>query len=201
MNRNEFMTELATLLGGLPQDDVKRWLEYYKEMLDDRVEDGMSEQEAVADLGDLAEIVKDVLGQTSITKLIKNRVKPSRKLRVWEIILICLGSPIWLSVAISLVAVFLSVYISLWSVLIGCYAGVLGGLVGGVLGGLGAAVAFAMKGSIPSVLLMLGGAFACFGVFMPLTLCMNKLTVLGVRWSKSFLRLVKSWFVKGGERA
>ena len=184
MNRNEFMTELATLLGGLPQDDVKRWLEYYKEMLDDRVEDGMSEQEAVADLGDLAEIVKDVLGQTSITKLIKNRVKPSRKLRVWEIILICLGSPIWLSVAISLVAVFLSVYISLWSVLIGCYAGVLGGLVGGVLGGLGAAVAFAMKGSIPSVLLMLGGAFACFGVFMPLTICLNKLTVLGARWSK-----------------
>ena len=200
MNRNEFMTELATLLGGLPQDDVKRWLEYYKEMLDDRVEDGMSEQEAVADLGDLAEIVKDVLGQTSITKLIKNRVKPSRKLRVWEIILICLGSPIWLSVAISLVAVFLSVYISLWSVLIGCYAGVLGGLVGGVLGGLGAAVAFAMKGSIPSVLLMLGGAFACFGVFMPLTICLNKLTVLGARWSKLFLRFVKSLFVKGGER-
>lgn len=200
MKKNEFMAELAIKLVGLPPEDSKRWLEYYAEMLDDRIEEGMSEAAAVASLGDPAEIVKEILAQMPLTKLIKNRVKPSRKLRVWEIILICLGSPIWLSVAISLVAVFLSVYISLWSVLIGCYAGVLGGLVGGVLGGLGAAVAFAMKGSIPSVLLMLGGAFACFGVFMPLTICLNKLTVLGVRWSKLFLRFVKSLFVKGGER-
>ena len=201
MNKNEFLQMLAIDLDGLPQGDAERWLEYYKEMLDDRIEEGMSEEEAVASLGKPCEIVKDILAQTPFTKLIKNKLTPSRKLRVWEIVLICLGSPIWLSVAISLVAVFLSVYISLWSALIGCYAGVLGGLVGGVLGGLGAAVLFAIKGSIPSVLLMLGGGLACFGIFMPLTLCLNKLTVLGVRWSKSFLRLVKSLFVKGGERA
>ena len=201
MNKNEFLQMLAIDLVGLPQGDVERWLEYYREMLDDRIEDGMSEEEAVASLGKPCEIVKEILSQTSITKLIKNKLTPSHKLRVWEIVLICLGSPIWLSVAISLVAVFLSVYVSLWAGLIGCYAGVLGGLVGGVLGGLGAAVLFAIKGSIPSVLLMLGGGLACFGIFMPLTLCLNKLTVLGVRWSKSFLRLVKSLFVKGGERA
>ena len=71
-------------------------------------------------------------------------------------------------------------------------------VVGGVIGGLGAAVLFAMKGSIPSMLLMLGGAFASLGIFLPLTLCLNKLAVLGVRWSKSFLRFVKSLFVRGG---
>ena len=105
MNKCEFLTRLALELNGLPREDTERWLEYYKEMLDDRIEDGMSEEEAVASLGDPAKIVREILAQTSFTKLIKNKIKPKRKLQVWEIILICLGSPIWVSLVVSVAAV------------------------------------------------------------------------------------------------
>ena len=198
MTRNAFFAALAARLSGVPGVDSEKILEYYGEMLDDRIEDGMDEESAVAAMGDIDEIVNGVVGELPLGRLILERIKPRRRLRAFEIVLLVLGSPIWLSVAISLFAAFLSVYASLWSVLVGCYAGVVGGLVGGVVGGLGAAVLFAIKGSIPSMLLMLGGAFASLGVFLPLTLCLNKLAVLGVRWSRSFLRFVKSLFVKGG---
>ena len=198
MTRNAFFAALAARLSGVPGVDSEKILEYYGEMLDDRIEEGMDEESAVAAMGSVDEIVQGIVGEMPLGRLILERIKPRRTLRGFEIVLLVLGSPIWLSVALSLVAVFLSVYVSLWSVLIGCYAGVVGGLVGGVVGGLGAAVLFAMKGSIPSVLLMLGGAFASLGIFLPLTLCLHKLVVLGVRCSKAFLRFVKSLFVRGG---
>ena len=122
MNKAEFLLEIARGIAGMPREDVDRWLEYYTEMLEDRIEEGMSEAEAVAALGEPGEIVKQILSQTPLTRLIKNKVKPKRRLRVWEIILIVLGSPIWLSVALALAAVFFSVYVTLWSCVIVVYA-------------------------------------------------------------------------------
>lgn len=198
MTKTQFMATLGARLARLPSEDVAKTLEYYAEMIDDRIEDGLSEAEAVAAMGEMDEIVKNAIDEMPLMHLVAERIKPKRTLRAFEIVLLVLGSPIWLSVAISLVAVFLSVYASLWSVLIGCYAGVVGGLVGGTVGGLGAAMLFVIKGSAVSAVLMLGGAFASFGIFVPLCLCLNKLTVLVACWSKRFLCFVKSLFVKGG---
>ena len=105
MNKVEFIQKLSLELLGLPQEDVERWLEYYTEMLEDRIEDGMSEAAAVASLGDPKTIARQILAQTPLTKLIKNKIKPKRKLQVWEIVLIVLGSPIWLSLLIAAVLV------------------------------------------------------------------------------------------------
>ncbi len=201
MTKMQFMAELAARLSRLPREDVERSMEYYGEMIDDRMEEGLSEAEAVVAMGDMDEIVKNVIGETPLVRLVVEKIKPKRALRAFEIVLLVLGSPIWLAVAISLLAVFFSVYVTLWSVLIGCYASVVGGLFGGVVGGLGAAVLFMIKGSGVSVLLMLGGALCCFGIFAPLFPCLNRLVVLTVRWSKCFLHFVKSLFVGGGEQA
>ena len=134
MNKCEFLTQLALELKGLPREDTERWLEYYKEMLEDRIEDGMSEEEAVASLGDPAEIVKEILSQTSFAKLIKNKIKPKRKLLVWEIVLICLGSPIWVSLAVSVAATIFSVFVSLWAAIVSLWAAELSLAVSGVAG-------------------------------------------------------------------
>ena len=64
MNRTEFIAELTAAIRDLSKDDVARVLEYYGEMIDERVEDGMSESEAVAALGSVdaiaAQIMKDI---------------------------------------------------------------------------------------------------------------------------------------------
>ena len=49
MSKTEFLTELKKALEGLPEEDIEKSLEYYSEMIDDRIEDGLSEEEAVAE--------------------------------------------------------------------------------------------------------------------------------------------------------
>lgn len=194
MNKCEFLTRLALELKGLPREDAERWLEYYREMLEDSIEDGMSEEEAVASLGDPANIVKEILSQTSLTKLIKNKVSLKRKLRVWEIILICVGSPIWGALAISAAAVFFSVFVSLWAVIVSLWAVELSLAVSGVAGILGM-IFGAITGRMHQGLLLLGGGLVCVGLgYFGFFLC-KWLTVLLCKVCKLFWLFVKFLFV------
>ena len=194
MNKCEFLTRLALELKGLPREDAERWLEYYREMLEDSIEDGMSEEEAVASLGDPANIVKEILSQTSLTKLIKNKVSLKRKLRVWEIILICVGSPIWSALAISAAAVFFSVFVSLWAVIVSRWAVELSLAVSGVAGILGM-IFGAITGRMHQGLLLLGGGLVCVGLgYFGFFLC-KWLTVLLCKLCKLFWLFVKFLFV------
>ena len=194
MNKCEFLTRLALELKGLPREDAERWLEYYREMLEDSIEDGMSEEEAVASLGDPANIVKEILSQTSLTKLIKNKVSLKRKLRVWEIILICVGSPIWASLAVSVAATIFSVFVSLWAAIVSLWAAELSLAVSGVAGVLGSILSIALGRGYQGVLL-LGGGLVCVGLgYFGFFLC-KWLTVLLCKACKLFWLFVKFLFV------
>ena len=56
MNKQTFVEELRARLAALPEDEREKLIDYYGEMIDDRVEEGLSEEEAVAALGDAADI-------------------------------------------------------------------------------------------------------------------------------------------------
>ena len=47
MRKQEFLTELRKGLSGLPQDDIEERLSFYSEMIDDQIEEGLAEEEAV----------------------------------------------------------------------------------------------------------------------------------------------------------
>ena len=64
MKKNEFLEELKTRLWAMPEADKERSVDYYSEMIDDRMEDGLSEEEAVAAIGDLDEIVSQILSES-----------------------------------------------------------------------------------------------------------------------------------------
>ena len=61
LNKEQFLAALRARITGLPKDDLERTLQYYSEMIDDRIEDGMTEFEAVADVGDPAELAEAIL--------------------------------------------------------------------------------------------------------------------------------------------
>lgn len=61
MNKEQFLSELSRRLDGLNGNDLYRTLEYYAEMIDDRMEEGMSEEAAVAALGDLEAIAREIM--------------------------------------------------------------------------------------------------------------------------------------------
>ena len=112
MKKQEFLEKLRTQLWALSEADQKNSLEYYAEMIDDRMEDGLSEEEAVAAIGDLEEIVKQIMTELPHPPAtIKNEGKQAEQkkqdaapnqnaTKVWLIILLILGSPVWGAVSV-----------------------------------------------------------------------------------------------------
>ena len=58
MNKEQFLLTMQNALSGMPRADLERTLQYYREMIEDRCEEGMSEEAAVADVGDPIELAQ-----------------------------------------------------------------------------------------------------------------------------------------------
>ena len=123
MKKQEFLEKLKGSLWAMPEADVKNSLEYYSEMIADRMEEGLSEEEAVAAIGDLEEIVSQILSETPRPPQVVQKEAPKKNpTPIWLIILLILGFPVWGSIAISIAAVVFSVWASLWAVVISLFA-------------------------------------------------------------------------------
>ena len=163
MSKQEFLVQLRKGLSGLPQEDIEERVTFYSEMIDDRIEEGITEEEAVAAVGTVDEIVKQAVAETPIAKIAKERIKSKRRLRAGEIVLLALGSPLCFSLVIAAFAVILSLYASLWSVVISLWA-VFGSLIGCAFGGVVAGVVFACSGNALSGIAMLAASIVCAGL-------------------------------------
>ena len=167
MTKQEFIMELRTGLSGLPQKDIEERLNFYSEMIDDRIEDGLSEEQAVLAVGTAKEIIAQTVAEIPLAKIAKERIKSNRRLKAWEIVLLAFGSPIWLSLGIALVAVILSVYVSLWSVIISLWAAFVS-LVASSFGGVMAGILFSIKDNLLTGIAVCGASIVCLGfsIFM-----------------------------------
>ena len=58
MRKEEFLTALRAGLTGLSPEGVEKLVEFCSEMIDDRMEDGLTEEEAVAAAGSLDELIQ-----------------------------------------------------------------------------------------------------------------------------------------------
>lgn len=192
MNRSEFLLCLGEKLNALPQNEIEKTQSFYSEMIDDRIEDGMSEDESVAAIGDIDSIVKESLLDLPLATLMKAKIKPKSGLKTWEIILLVLGFPLWFPLLGAFFAVIIAVYASVWAVIISLYAAVASLVIGGIAGTF--SVFFAQ--SFASGLFMLGCGFFFTGVGILAFFGVNKLSVRLVKLTGLFLRWVKSLFIK-----
>ena len=83
MNKQEFLDALGKQLSGFPPEERDERLSFYAEMIDDRMEAGLSEADAVKDLGTPEAIAEQILKETPLITLAKKRMKPSRSLKAW----------------------------------------------------------------------------------------------------------------------
>lgn len=142
MTENEFLAGLRRSLSGLSEEDIRKSEEYCREIISDAVEDGMNENDmgcrfvqhrhdrersarSVAAIGSPSDAAKQILMEAPLTKVLAAKVKPQRRLRTWEILLLVLGAPIWLSLLLTAAVLFFGIYIVLWSVVVAVYATVL----------------------------------------------------------------------------
>lgn len=196
MTKLEFLDALKKALVGLPDDDVQKSLDFYGEMIDDRIEDGLLEQEAVAAIGDPHKIAKQILSDIPITKLVKQKLKPKHRMGAGEITLLILGSPIWLSLLIAAVAVVFAIYVSLWSVVVSLWACEVA-FIGSAFGGFAAAVIlFASTQNIYASIAMLAAALFLVG-FSILFFFVCKASTKGMVWlTKKITLFIKFCFLR-----
>ena len=195
MNKQEFLLALRGALADLPEADIKASLDYYAEIIDDQMEEGISEADAVASLGSVVSVAEQILLDMPLPKLVKARVKPKRRLRAWEIVLIIVGSPVWFPILLALAAVALAVYVVLWSLVVSIYA-VDVALAACLLGGLGGGVGLFIAGNPFSALFLLGAGLVCGGLSIFLFFGCKAATKGTVLLTKKMLLGVKKCFVR-----
>ena len=189
MTRLKFLLSLRDRLPDLPPEDVEERLGFYSEMIEDRMEEGLSEEEAVAAVGSVDEIAAQIISETSLSPK-----KAKRQLKVWEIVLLALGSPIWLSLLVAAFAVIVSIFAAVWAViiclwavfasLVACaFAGVVSGIILTFVSHAFAGVAMIAAGLIcagPSIFLFYGCKVATVG-----TVWLAKTAVSSIRKEKN----------------
>lgn len=186
MTKFEFLADLYNGLSALPEQDIEEQLNYYSEIIDDRIEDGLSEEEAIAQIGKPEQIITQILADMPISKLIKTK----RRLSAGEITLLAIGSPLWFPLLIAASAVIFALYISLWAVIVSLWA-VFSSCAASGFGALIAGSIFLFNGSGASGLFTIGAGFICLGLSVFLFLGCKAITKATVVLTKKIILRVK----------
>lgn len=195
MTKHEFLTGLESRLCGLPEADVRERVAFFSEMIDDRTEDGMSEEAAVEEVGPLDKVVDQILRETPLRTIVRERVRPKRVLRGWEIALIIIGSPIWAPVLLAVIAVAFAFYAVMWAVALALWACDLA-LAVAALAGIGGLLLFVTNGQPATALVVLGAGLICAALSIPLFFgCMGLVRAL-VSLARAFWLGLKKLFAE-----
>lgn len=196
MNKKEFLSALEKGLSFLPQEELEERLAFYTEMIDDRIEEGFSEEDAVADVGDVDSIIAQHISNTPMTKIVKEKIKPKRSLLFWEILLIILGAPLWLPLLAAAFATVVGLFVGVISVIIGLWA--IGfAVVVCALAGIFVSIFFLLKGLLMPSLVMLGLLLICAGAGILFFLICHGITKGIIFLIRKLIFWIKSLFIKG----
>ena len=117
MGKSEFLLELRRCLAQMPASELEEQIAYYDELISDMMEEGISEHEAVARLGDPAVIAAELLAELPLGTLVKTRVKPKDGWNAGAVALIVLGSPLWLPLLIAFGAVIFALIVTVFALI------------------------------------------------------------------------------------
>ena len=195
MTKEEFLTELKERLKGLSKEELDERIGFYSEMIDDRIDEGKTEEEAVAELGGVDKVIDDIIQETPLLNIIKERMKPKKRLRGWEIAFLILGFPLWFPLFLVFIILCLVAYLLVWIGVIVVYSIEGAFSASAVFGLIGTFIAIPNGGLSMSFLGMglLGLGLACLFIFA----CMG-VTKGTVALSKKIARGIKRSIVGKG---
>jgi len=204
MDKQSFLNELRRRLRELPENEFEKSVEFYSESIDDRIEDGMTEEEAVAALGSLDEIVQTIREAQPLSSIVRQRIRADRERHGGRgagwVVLAILGFPVWLPILIAVAAVLLSVYIAVWAVVISFAATALALVLAGV-GVIVYAILRAAVSGVGALLLALGAAGVCVGLGLLFAALVAVIGKGAVRLAGAFGRWLKRLAIgRGGKQ-
>ena len=204
MNPKEsFLEELRSRLSILPSEDREQWVEYYGEILEDRMEEGADEASAVAALGSLDEIVARIAAEIPLKRLVREKVKVRRSWQTWEIVFLIVGFPLWfpvlLAVAVSVFAVVFSLYVTLWSLVVSLWVVELS-LGVSAIGGFLVTLMYGVQGNMGAALFVFGASLLLAGLTVVLFLVCKKTPIWMARLTKKQFLGMKYCLIGRGKK-
>ena len=194
MNKQEFLRQLKAALCCLPEADSAKSVSFYEEIINDRMEDGMSEEEAVASLGDVQVIARQIIRETPIVPKTFARVKNNDN-KVLFIVLAILLFPLWFPLLCTVFGLLLGAFGALFGIIIALFATVFGLGVASVATFAGVFIA-ASHLNAPVAFALLGISLLLTGFTILLTIGVIQATK-GIVWLiKKLAQSIKSCFTK-----
>ncbi len=197
MNKKEFLEELEKRLQALPKEEIQERLEFYSEAIDDRVEEGLTEEQAIEQIGTLDEVTWEIVKKTPLVTLVKEKVKPKRRMRAWEIVLLCVGFPLWFPLLVTAMVLILVGYILAWVLVIVTYSVEMATASAG-LAAIGAGVATFFNGAHWLGFGMAGAGAMCLGFALLWVFACIGATKASISLTRAIILSIKKKFVKRG---
>lgn len=193
MNKNGFISYLRQRLSNYPAGEVDKAISFYTESLEDRIEDGMTEEEAVASLGNVDDIVKQIQSEMPINTIVKNKIDTQKKKMSGStialiVIIAILGFPIWFPILITAVSLIFAAVVTVFSLGIAALAVVFGLCVAGV-----ATLGYCLY---HSVFLSTGALIGLIGLILMGVGLLIPVTRFTIWLFKKIFELIKLGFVK-----
>lgn len=122
MNKTQFCALLGNKLKPyLSPKEMYKTLNFFEEMIDDRIDEGLSEEEAVSQLGDINIIVDQILDEHNIgkkqTKLVW-RFIPRKIPKVLGFIITVLLFPVWITIFSLVTSLFIVILFIIFSIIV-----------------------------------------------------------------------------------
>ena len=196
LTKEKFILKLSLRLKDLDTSDIEKACEFYSKMIDDRVDDGMSKEEAIEALGPMdyieASIRDNIRNNASFTHICNNDtlddilpIKEKRELNGSVLILLILSFPIWFSLIVLALALALAIFIGIWAVVCSSYIANAALGVGGLatlLSGFG----FLFTGNFSPAVLAISEALLLIGAGLVLFVALKYITRLGLWATRGF---------------
>ena len=163
MNRKEFIDGLRDGLSGMPEHEMEERISFYNEMIDEHMANGESEETAIAAIGSVDAAVAQISSEIPLAKLVRDRVRPKKKVNVGLIILLVLGFPVWFPLALASLSIMFTVYLVIWVIILAFFIVDLALAIAAVAT-LPGAVIYLMSSNVPCAVFAIGVGLICTGL-------------------------------------
>lgn len=112
MTKSLFLKKLKSHISSLSIIDQNQYIDYYDEMIEDYIEDGVPEIDAVSKVGDPLDIARNIIEQVGSEPITVKTMSVPLKILIGTLLVV--GFPLWGSILLAAVLLILSVYIIIW---------------------------------------------------------------------------------------
>lgn len=189
MTKQDFLFSLQKRLSKyISRAEINERLSFYDEMINDLIEEGLSEDEAVSKIGSVDDVVSQILTDLPSDKIKHNDTKKRHK--SLKIVILAICSPL----LISLLVVVLSLYISMWAVVASLWCVLFSFGVGSASGIIYSVCLFSTGNGISGAVIIASALILCGLAIFAFYGC-KILTRCAIILTKKMIAYIKGFFV------